>query len=109
MPSRLLVMHARTHRQFMQQFLPKMNIGVTVIKPNDMAALNAALSAHKVTLFFSESPTNPYLRCVDIAAIAKACHASGAFVCIDSTFATPINSRCMCSLGGGVCFVRFFH
>lgn len=46
-----------------------------------------------MTLFFSESPTNPYLRCVDIKAIADLCHAKGAIVCIDGTFATPINSR----------------
>lgn len=39
-------------RQFMQQFLPKMNIGVSVIKPNDFAALKEALDAHNVTLFF---------------------------------------------------------
>ena len=32
----------------MQTFLPKMNIGVTVIKPNDLVALSAALDAHKV-------------------------------------------------------------
>ena len=51
------------------------------------------MTTHQVTLFFSESPTNPYLRCVDVAAIAQLCHAKGAFVCIDSTFATPINSR----------------
>lgn len=82
-------------RQFMQQFLPKMNIGVTVIKPNDLVALQEALDAHTVTLFFSESPTNPYLRCVDIAAISELCHAKGAFVCIDSTFATPINCRAL--------------
>ncbi len=82
-------------RQFMQQFLPKMNIGVTVIAPNDFTALQKALDEHKVTLFFSESPTNPYLRCVDIATISKMCHAAGAFVCIDSTFATPINSRAL--------------
>lgn len=80
-------------RQFMQQFLPKMNIGVSVIKPNDFTALKEALDAHNVTLFFSESPTNPYLRCVDIQKIADLCHAKGAFVCIDGTFATPINSR----------------
>ncbi len=80
-------------RQFMQNFLPKMNIGVSVIKPNDLVALQEALDKHNVTLFFSESPTNPYLRCVDIPAITRLCHAKGAFVCVDSTFATPINSR----------------
>jgi hypothetical protein len=58
-----------------QNFLPKMNIGVTVIPPNDFDGLQQALDAHKVTLFFSESPTNPYLRCVDIERISAMCHA----------------------------------
>lgn len=47
----------------------------------------------QVTLFFSESPTNPYLRCVDVPEIARLCHAKGTIVCIDSTFATPVNSK----------------
>jgi cystathionine beta-lyase/cystathionine gamma-synthase len=47
----------------------------------------------QVSLYFSESPTNPYMRCVDIARIAAMCHARGALVAVDSTFATPINSR----------------
>ncbi|KAG1656791.1 hypothetical protein FOA52_008365 [Chlamydomonas sp. UWO 241] len=80
-------------RQFMINFLPKMNIGVSVIAPNDMEALQRELDAHDAALFFSESPTNPYLRCVDIPEIVKLCHAKGTTVCIDSTFATPINSR----------------
>ena len=46
----------------------------------------------------TESPTNPYLRCVDIPRIAALCHAAGALVVIDSTFATPINQRAL-SLG----------
>jgi cystathionine gamma-synthase len=62
-------------RQFMQNFLPKMNIGVSVIAPNDFGALQQALDSHNATLFFSESPTNPYLRCVDIEKITKMCHA----------------------------------
>ncbi len=41
----------------------------------------------------AESPTNPYLRCVDVPRIAELCHAHGALVCIDSTFATPINQK----------------
>jgi len=48
-----------------------------------------------VALFFSESPTNPYLRCVDVPAVAKLCHAAGAQVVIDSTFATPCNQRAL--------------
>jgi cystathionine gamma-synthase len=48
-----------------------------------------------VSLFFSESPTNPYLRCVDIPKIAELCAATDTIVCIDSTFATPVNSRAL--------------
>ena len=43
----------------------------------------------------AESPTNPYLRCVDVPRIAALCHAAGALVVIDSTFATPINQRAL--------------
>lgn len=82
-------------RQFMQNFLPKMHVGVSVINPNDLDALQQALDRNNVTLFFSESPTNPYLRCVDVPAIARLCHAKGASVCIDSTFATPINQQAL--------------
>jgi Cys/Met metabolism PLP-dependent enzyme len=34
-------------------------------------------------------------RCVDIPLVSKLCHAAGAVVCIDSTFATPINQRAL--------------
>eukprot|EP00983_Pelagomonas_calceolata_P105554 1159142-Pelagomonas_calceolata.AAC.6 len=62
-------------RQFMQQFLPKMNIGVSVIAPDDLQALEEALERNPVTLYFSESPTNPYLRCIDIKRVCELCHA----------------------------------
>ncbi|KAK9823211.1 hypothetical protein WJX72_001111 [[Myrmecia] bisecta] len=85
----------RRTRQFIQTVLPKMGITATVIDPADMGALEAALKKQKVSLFFSESPTNPYLRCVDVQTISSLCHAHGAVVCIDSTFATPINQRAL--------------
>lgn len=47
----------------------------------------------KASLFFSESPTNPYLRCIDIPAIGAACKQAGTVLAIDSTFATPINQK----------------
>lgn len=46
-----------------------------------------------MSLFFSESPTNPYLRCVDVPRISQLCRQHGALVVIDSTFATPVNQR----------------
>lgn len=85
----------RRTRQFIQTVLPKMGITATVIDPSDMAALEQALKDHKCSLFFSESPTNPYLRCVDMPTIKALCEPSGCVVCIDSTFATPINQQAL--------------
>ena len=49
----------------------------------------------QVTLFFTESPTNPFLRCVDIELVSELCHQKGALVCIDGTFATPLNQKAL--------------
>ena len=40
-----------------------------------------------------ESPINPTLRCVDIAAVADACRARGVISILDNTFASPINQQ----------------
>lgn len=72
-----------------------------VIEPSDLDTLERTLAERDVTLFFSESPTNPYLRCVDVRRIAELCHAAGALVCIDSTFATPVNQRAL-ALGADI-------
>ncbi|KAL4458268.1 hypothetical protein ABPG75_013133 [Micractinium tetrahymenae] len=83
----------RRTRQFIQTVLPKMGISATVIDPADLGALERALEEHNVSLFFSESPTNPYLRCVDVPRIKQLCGPKGAVVVVDSTFATPINQQ----------------
>ena len=40
-------------------------------------------------LVWIESPTNPLLRCLDIAALAQITHEAGALLVVDNTFATP--------------------
>jgi cystathionine gamma-synthase len=85
----------RRTRQFIQTFLPKMGITCTVLDPSDYDGLEKALKENKCSLYFSESPTNPYLRCVDIERIVKLCKPTGCLVCIDGTFATPCNSRAL--------------
>ncbi|XP_012441193.1 cystathionine gamma-synthase 1, chloroplastic [Gossypium raimondii] len=85
----------RKTRMFIENFLPKMGISVTVIDPADVDGLEAALNKNKVSLFFTESPTNPFLRCVDIERVSKLCHSKGALVCIDGTFATPLNQKAL--------------
>ncbi|CAH9118681.1 unnamed protein product [Cuscuta epithymum] len=88
-------------RIFIETILPKMGITATVIDPSDMDCLESALNENKVSLFFSESPTNPLLRCVDIELVSKLCHEKGALVCIDGTLSTPINQKAL-SLGADI-------
>ena len=40
-------------------------------------------------LVWIESPTNPLLKIIDIAAVAAACHAAGTELLVDNTFASP--------------------
>ncbi|KAG6529209.1 cystathionine gamma-synthase 1, chloroplastic-like [Zingiber officinale] len=85
----------RKTRIFIQNELPKKGISVTIIDPADIGSLESALDQNNVSLFFSESPTNPFLRCVDIELVSQLCHNKGALVCIDSTFASPINQKAL--------------
>jgi len=82
----------RRTRQFIREYLTRMGVETTVIEPANTEALAAALR-DETALFFTESPTNPYLRVIDVAETARVCHARGAKVVIDATFATPINHR----------------
>ncbi|XP_057977138.1 cystathionine gamma-synthase 1, chloroplastic [Malania oleifera] len=91
----------RKTRIFIETVLPKMGIKATVIDPADVDALKSALDNNNVTLFFTESPTNPFLRCVDIPLVSELCHKKGALVCIDSTFATPLNQKAL-ALGADI-------
>jgi cystathionine beta-lyase/cystathionine gamma-synthase len=47
----------------------------------------------RTRLVWIESPTNPLLRVVDIAAAAAAAHRRGAWLAVDSTFASPYIQR----------------
>ncbi|GMY13723.1 cystathionine gamma-synthase 1, chloroplastic [Fagus crenata] len=85
----------RKTRIFIETILPRMGIKATVIDPADVGALESALNENNVSLFFTESPTNPFLRCVDIKRVSELCHRKGALVCIDGTFATPLNQKAL--------------
>ena len=70
----------------------------TVLRPGDTVifadltqpdAIDSLLAEHRVKLVWLETPSNPLLRLVDIAAVAAKAKAHGAWVGIDNTFATP--------------------
>ena len=51
------------------------------------------LIGDRTKVFWFESPINPTLRCVDVAAIASACRAASVTSIIDNTFASPLNQK----------------
>ncbi|RRJ88613.1 cystathionine gamma-synthase [Gulosibacter macacae] len=55
----------------------------------DLDAVRAAVATHAPRVLWVETPSNPLLRIVDIAAVAEIAQASGAFLVVDNTFATP--------------------
>jgi cystathionine gamma-synthase len=60
----------------------------TPVDLSDTAGLAGALPPD-TGLVWAETPTNPELTVVDIAAVADAAHARGALLVVDNTFATP--------------------
>jgi cystathionine beta-lyase/cystathionine gamma-synthase len=62
----------------------------------DVDTINSSLADHideQTRIVWLETPTNPLLNIVDIAAAAKAAHEVGAMVVVDNTFATPYLQR----------------
>ncbi|CAJ2640709.1 unnamed protein product [Trifolium pratense] len=84
-----------TTRRFIETVLPNMGITTSVVDPADVRALQSALEQNNASLFFTESSTNPFLRCVDIKLVSELCHKNGALLCIDGTFATPLNQKAL--------------
>uniref|UniRef100_A0ACD5UTB9 Uncharacterized protein n=1 Tax=Avena sativa TaxID=4498 RepID=A0ACD5UTB9_AVESA len=80
-------------RAFIRERLSKMGIRSTFVDLNDIETLKAVLDQGDVTLFYTDSPTTPHLKCIDIKLVAEMCHKKGTLVCIDSTLASPINQK----------------
>jgi cystathionine beta-lyase/cystathionine gamma-synthase len=64
----------------------------TFVDLTDLAALGAALEPD-TRMIWIESPSNPLLKVVDIAAVAKLAHERAILVVADNTFATPHAQR----------------
>ncbi|MBK7406505.1 MAG: cystathionine gamma-synthase [Phycisphaerales bacterium] len=64
-------------------------IKVVLVDLTDLAGTEKAFTA-KTRLVWLETPTNPMLKVIDIAAISRLCKARGAWLAVDNTFATPV-------------------
>ncbi|MFT5743718.1 MAG: methionine-gamma-lyase [Paracoccaceae bacterium] len=77
---------------FMNHGLARFGITVTHVDLTDPENLREALS-DKTRMVYFETPANPNMRLVDIAAVAEIAHAEGAIVVVDNTYATPYITR----------------
>jgi cystathionine gamma-synthase len=78
--------------QLFVDFLPRWGVETELCDTTDFGQIEAAI-AKGCRLVYLETPTNPTLKVMDIARLAKAAHEAGAIVVTDNTFATPINQN----------------
>lgn len=76
-------------RYVVEDLMPRFGVACTLVDGTDLAQWRAAVRPNTKT-FFLESPTNPQLEIIDIAAVAKIAHDAGATLVVDNVFATPI-------------------
>ena len=77
---------------FFNHGLAKFGVKITHLDLTEPANLEAAINASTRIVFF-ESPANPNMRLVDIAAIAAIAHRHDAKVVVDNTYCTPYLQR----------------
>ena len=76
--------------KFIREFCERRGIDLLELDCSDMRALEEATQSIQADLLWIETPSNPYLKTVDIAACAKIADRIGAKLAVDSTAATPI-------------------
>jgi len=82
----------RRTRQFVTKFLARYGVEATQVPMGDYEAMEAAIRPH-TKVILSESPTNPYLRVLDLKKLVAIAKKHNLKTIVDSTFATPINQR----------------
>jgi cystathionine gamma-synthase len=71
----------------------KWPVEVTYVDMRDMDAVRAAIRPGSTRLIWFETPSNPLMKVIDLAAIAEIAHAANAICVCDGTFATPVLQR----------------
>jgi O-succinylhomoserine sulfhydrylase len=74
------------------QILPRYGVITELVDGRDLKAWEKALAAGAKAVF-CESPSNPTLELIDIAAVAALTHRAGGMLVVDNVFATPLLQR----------------
>lgn len=76
-------------RYIVEDLAPRFGVECTLVDGTDLDQWRKAMRPNTKTTFI-ETPTNPQLDILDIAAIAEIAHAGGATLVVDNVFATPL-------------------
>ena len=78
-----------TQRYLRKILIPNAGIHLDLIDCTDLKKVEKAIQKN-TKIMWIESPTNPTLKCTDIAAVAKICKKHNVFLAIDNTFMSPV-------------------
>jgi len=81
----------RQTRDFATNLLAEFGLQVSLVDPT-AEAIEGAIRPN-TNIIFTESPTNPYLRCLDLSAVVKVAKQHHVLTVIDATLATPYNIK----------------
>src|SRR5579883_1262399 len=84
-------LYGGTYRLF-SRILSKRGIPVRYTDFSNFDAVAAGIN-HNTRLVYLESPTNPLLQVIDIAAVAEIAHRTGALLCVDNSTMSPYLQR----------------
>jgi cystathionine gamma-synthase len=79
--------------KWIRDFCTRRAIGLHEVDASNADLLAAAIARVRPGIVFVETPSNPWLKTVDIAAAAAAAHRVGAILAVDATAATPVLTR----------------
>lgn len=76
--------------ELLKSVIEPIGVSTHFVHLNDLSAVESALKANpNIKMLYCETPANPSLSCVDIAALSQLAHQYGAWCAIDNTFASP--------------------
>ncbi|MCK5549875.1 MAG: O-succinylhomoserine sulfhydrylase [Hyphomicrobiaceae bacterium] len=79
-------------RYIIETLCPRYGIASTLVDGRDLDAWQKAVRPN-TKMFFFETPANPTLELIDIAAVSRLAKDAGALVVVDNVFATPMLQR----------------
>ncbi len=86
-------LYGGTFRLFTRVRERSMGLKVTYIDMTDAKRVEAVVAKERPKMIWVETPTNPTLKLVDLAAVAKTGKKHGAITVCDNTFASPLLQR----------------